>query len=170
MEKVNDFLNSIIWRHEKLLWHGTNIAVYAAILSGGMKIMPHSGGRVGKGLYFADMIGKSACYASKTEDNEAIFLLSEVALGKIHTINKDDPSLRKAPEGFESILATGRIMPHDAEDYVHESISDSGHHVIIPQGKIIKTGLKSSFQHNEFLVYDEGQVQLKYLVKVKYQS
>ena len=33
----------------KLLWHGTRTAVYAAILSGGMKIMPHSGGRVGKG-------------------------------------------------------------------------------------------------------------------------
>ena len=35
--------------HRKLLWHGTRTAVYAAILSGGMKIMPHSGGRVGKG-------------------------------------------------------------------------------------------------------------------------
>ena len=26
----------------KLLWHGTNVAVYAAIMQGGMKIMPHS--------------------------------------------------------------------------------------------------------------------------------
>lgn len=26
-----------------LLWHGTNVAVVAAILSGGLRIMPHSG-------------------------------------------------------------------------------------------------------------------------------
>jgi poly [ADP-ribose] polymerase len=30
--------------NRKLLWHGTNVAVVAAILKGGMRIMPHSGG------------------------------------------------------------------------------------------------------------------------------
>ena len=34
-----------------LLWHGTNIAVAAAICSSGMRIMPNSGGRVGQGIY-----------------------------------------------------------------------------------------------------------------------
>lgn len=29
--------------NHKLLWHGTNVAVVAAILSGGLRIMPHSG-------------------------------------------------------------------------------------------------------------------------------
>jgi hypothetical protein len=33
-----------------------------SILSGGLKIMPHAGGRVGRGLYFADMISKSEQY------------------------------------------------------------------------------------------------------------
>jgi hypothetical protein len=33
-----------------------------SILSGGLKIMPHAGGRVGRGLYFADMIAKSSQY------------------------------------------------------------------------------------------------------------
>jgi poly [ADP-ribose] polymerase len=36
-------------QNRKLLWHGTNIAVIVAILSNGLRIMPHSGGRVGKG-------------------------------------------------------------------------------------------------------------------------
>lgn len=37
--------------NRKLLWHGTNIAVVVAILKTGLRIMPHSGGRVGRGIY-----------------------------------------------------------------------------------------------------------------------
>ena len=46
----------------KLLWHGTNVAVVAAILKSGLRIMPHSGGRVGRGIYFASENSKSAGY------------------------------------------------------------------------------------------------------------
>lgn len=48
--------------NRKLLWHGTNIAVVAAILKAGLRIMPHSGGRVGRGLYLAAENSKSAAY------------------------------------------------------------------------------------------------------------
>ena len=48
--------------NRRLLWHGTNVAVVAAILKGGLRIMPHSGGRVGKGIYFASENSKSAGY------------------------------------------------------------------------------------------------------------
>lgn len=48
--------------HRRLLWHGTNVAVIAAILRNGLRIMPHSGGRVGRGIYFASENSKSACY------------------------------------------------------------------------------------------------------------
>ena len=41
-----------------LLWHGTNTAVVAAILKSGLRIMPHSGGRVGRGIYLADAQAK----------------------------------------------------------------------------------------------------------------
>jgi len=51
-------------KHRKLLWHGTNVAVVAAILKNGMRIMPHSGGRVGKGIYFASENAKSAGYGT----------------------------------------------------------------------------------------------------------
>lgn len=54
--------------HRKMLWHGTNIAVVPAILSTGLRIMPHSGGRVGRGLYFADVIAKSASYCGLHDD------------------------------------------------------------------------------------------------------
>ena len=49
-------------KERKLLWHGTNVAVVAAILKSGLRIMPHSGGRVGKGIYFASENEKSAGY------------------------------------------------------------------------------------------------------------
>jgi poly [ADP-ribose] polymerase len=48
--------------NRKLLWHGTNVAVVVAILKSGLRIMPHSGGRVGKGIYFASENGKSSGY------------------------------------------------------------------------------------------------------------
>jgi len=48
--------------NRRLLWHGTNVAVVAAILKSGLRIMPHSGGRVGKGIYFASENSKSAGY------------------------------------------------------------------------------------------------------------
>lgn len=48
--------------NRKLLWHGTNVAVVAAILKRGLRIMPHSGGRVGRGIYFASDFRKSYAY------------------------------------------------------------------------------------------------------------
>ena len=45
--------------NRRLLWHGTNIAVVAAILKSGLRIMPSAGGRVGRGIYLASEHSKS---------------------------------------------------------------------------------------------------------------
>ena len=103
-------------KERKLLWHGSKVAVFPSILSGGLKIMPHSGGRVGRGLYFADIVAKSASYCG-LHNNIGLILLNEVALGKSHEITKDDPSLTKAPKGFDSVLAKGFKQVDDSEDY-----------------------------------------------------
>lgn len=50
--------------NRRLLWHGTNIAVVAAILKAGLRIMPHVCGRVGRGLYLANEQSKSAAYVT----------------------------------------------------------------------------------------------------------
>ena len=50
--------------NRRLLWHGTNIAVVAAILKAGLRIMPHACGRVGRGLYLANQQSKSASYVT----------------------------------------------------------------------------------------------------------
>jgi len=153
--------------HRRLLWHGSKVAVFAAILSTGLKIMPHSGGRVGRGLYFADVLAKSASYCG-LHNNIGLLLLNEVALGKMHKIHQDDSSLMKAPKGFDSVLATGTIMPDATKEFSDTTLSNSGHPVIFPQGTIKNTSLTSSFYHNEYLVYDSQQVSMKYLLMIKW--
>lgn len=37
--------------------------------------------------------------------------LNEVALGKEYTITKDDYSLKKAPDGYDSVVARGKKEP-----------------------------------------------------------
>lgn len=64
--------------------------------------MPHSGGRVGKGIYFASENSKSAGYVRTTNDNIGFMFLNEVALGKEHHINRDDSSLTKGTSVLNS--------------------------------------------------------------------
>jgi len=101
--------------NRKLLWHGTNVAVCSAILKTGLRIMPHSGGRVGRGLYFASENNKSAGYVQTAKNNKGkdigIMFLNEVALGKENHIQKDDSSLKKPPNGYDSVVALGQREP-----------------------------------------------------------
>ncbi|AWP02879.1 putative poly [Scophthalmus maximus] len=155
----NDNLDN---RH--LLWHGTNIAVVAAILKSGLRIMPHSGGRVGCGIYFASENSKSAGYV-RTSKNTGVMFLSEVALGKEHTITKDNSSLKKAPAGFDSVVARGSVEPDPSKDI---SITLEGKKVSVPQGKPIPQPQfsDSNFRNSEYLIYKESQCRLRYLLEL----
>lgn len=128
-------------KNRRLLWHGTNVAVLVAILSSGLRIMPHSGGRVGKGVYFASENSKSAGYVGTTNSNVGFMFLNEVALGKEHSIWQDDSSLvrgtvllnrpqliRLAPAGFDSIVARGWTEPDPTKDVRSWSASSRVHH------------------------------------------
>jgi len=151
----------------KLLWHGTNVAVVVAILSTGLRIMPHSGGRVGKGIYFASENSKSAGYVGTTSDNVGFMFLNEVALGKQHFINKDDSSLRCPPKGFDSVVAKGWTEPDPSKDVI---LKLDGHDVVVPQGAPIKTEYNnnSSFSQSEYLIYKESQNMIRYLLKLQF--
>jgi poly [ADP-ribose] polymerase len=155
--------------YRKLLFHGSSVAVFPAILSGGIKIMPHSGGRVGRGNYSADMVDKSQGYCGK-HGKLGLILLNEVALGKVNRIYADNSRLVAAPEGHHSVLACGQIHPDPKLDYIDTTLSPSGHPVIIPQGtKANQPDAKnSSFLHNEYLVYDATQVHMRYLLRLEW--
>ena len=97
-------------QNRKLLWHGTNIAVVAPIITSGLRIMPHSGGRVGSGIYLASMQEKSAGY-TRGHGRKACMFLCETVLGKEFKVTSDGyhaSSLKKAPEGSDSVHAIGK--------------------------------------------------------------
>lgn len=153
--------------NRRLLWHGTNIAVVAAILKSGLRIMPHSGGRVGRGIYFASENCKSAGYV-RTSKNIGVMFLSEVALGKEKTITKDDCSLKKAPPGFDSVVARGSVEPDPSKDVF---ITLEGKKIAVPQGKAIDQPQfsNSHFGNSEYLIYKESQCRLRYLLELHMQ-
>ena len=151
-------------KERKLLWHGTNVAVVAAIVGSGLRIMPHSGGRVGRGIYLASENGKSVWYVGWSGTTGVMFL-AEAALGKEHTITCDNSSLRAAPKGHDCIVARGHTEPDPAHDIEWDF---EGKKVIVPQGKPIKSKFsKSSFTQSEYLVYKESQVRLRYILRVQ---
>ncbi|KAI0935474.1 hypothetical protein AcV5_003891 [Taiwanofungus camphoratus] len=67
-----------------LLWHGSRTTNFAGILKQGLRIAPPeapvTGYMFGKGVYFADMMSKSANYChAYLSDNTGVLLLCEVA-------------------------------------------------------------------------------------------
>jgi poly [ADP-ribose] polymerase len=150
--------------HRKLLWHGTNVAVIAPICKSGLRIMPHAGGRVGKGLYFASEQSKSAGYTGRSGRTGIMFLV-EAALGKEHHILHDNWRLKAPPSGKHSIVAKGRTEPDEKKNLLKKF---EGHDVIVPQGKPqkMKEFSKSSFWQSEYLVYKESQARIRYLLKL----
>lgn len=159
--------------NRKLLWHGTNVAVVAAILKAGLRIMPHSGGLVGRGIYFASEYAKSCWYAQphygvfENENNVAFLFLVEVALGKEKSITQCDSSLTKAPAGFDSVVARGSSEPDPKKN--KKTVLD-GKDVTVPVGKPVrqKEWSKSGFCKSEYLVYQESQARLRYMLKFSY--
>jgi poly [ADP-ribose] polymerase len=157
-------------KNRKLLWHGTNVAVVAAILNSGLRIMPHSGGRVGKGIYLADQHGKSGCYVGPANwkgKQHAIMFLAEAALGEEHHITQDNSSLKAAPKGYDCIIARGTTQPDPKAD---TTLKFDGKEVVVPQGKInqAKDVPSSSFDKSEYLIYKESQHRIRYAIKFEW--
>ncbi|XP_045712648.1 protein mono-ADP-ribosyltransferase PARP3-like [Phyllostomus hastatus] len=155
--------------NRRLLWHGTNVAVVAAILTSGLRIMPHSGGRVGKGIYFASENSKSAGYVTGMSCGDhriGYMFLGEVALGREHHVTTDQPSLKKPPPGFDSVIARGHTEPDPSQD---TELELDGQRVAVPQGQPTPCPefTCSSFSQSEYLIYQESQCRLRYLLELR---
>ncbi|XP_039259067.2 poly [ADP-ribose] polymerase 1-like [Styela clava] len=153
--------------NRRLLWHGSRVTNYAGILSQGLRIAPPeapvTGYMFGKGIYFADMVSKSANYCNCSHSNPTgLLLLAEVALGNMYEL-KDAMNVMKLPKGKHSVKGVGSTSP------------DSNHDLILEDGTVAHSGTgvdtnidRSSLLYNEYIVYDTAQVNLKYLVKTKF--
>ncbi|KAL0978326.1 hypothetical protein UPYG_G00169020 [Umbra pygmaea] len=164
--EAEHFIKNDNLENRRLLWHGTNVAVVAAILKSGLRIMPQSGGRVGRGIYFASENSKSAAYVHTSKDTGIMFL-NEVALGNEYTITVDDCSLVKAPKGYDSVVARGRVEPDPSMDIF---LTMDGKKVAVPQGTPIEQlqYRDSNFCNSEYLVYRENQCRIRYLLELKF--
>nr|XP_027228892.1 poly [ADP-ribose] polymerase 3-like [Penaeus vannamei] len=135
--------------------------------------MPHSGGRVGRGIYFASEHAKSSYYVGyhygtyEGESNVGFMFLVEVALGKENNIMQDDCSLTQAPKGYESVVARGKTEPDPKKN---KKLVFEGKDVIVPVGKPVpqKEWARSSFSQSEYLVYKESQARIRYLLKFSF--
>ncbi|GAB5372958.1 hypothetical protein AAMO2058_001708900 [Amorphochlora amoebiformis] len=167
--------------HEKLrrmlLWHGSNVANFAGILTQGLRVAPPeadvTGYCFGKGIYFADQLAKSIGYAGHGNERNKkgiqLVLLAEVAIGKCSESLEGDWRMEAAPEGYQSTWGLGSQQP----DPEHTRWFPNG--LGIPDGPIVqspKLPMKDGkpqeylFGRNEFIVYDESQVKLRYLFMI----
>jgi len=146
-----------------LLWHGSGIYNFLGILSEGLRIAPPSAPKTGylygKGIYFADMLAKSLPYCN----NSGLLILSEVALGQMHTVT--EPTYFDAPpQGHQSVMAIGCTAP----DFNTSVVLPNG--VRIPLNPPITTPPppdKYRAEYNEYIVYNNSQVRMRYLVQIK---
>jgi poly [ADP-ribose] polymerase 1 len=153
--------------NRQLLWHGSRLTNFVGILKNGLRIAPPeapvTGYMFGKGVYFADSVSKSAnyCFATK-ENNSGLMLLSEVALGDTYDLTRAQ-YITKLPDGKHSTKGVGKTYP----DPQMQKKAKSG--LIYPLGKLTTdVEVESSLLYNEFIVYDPAQINVKYLLKMKF--
>ncbi|XP_069354832.1 poly [ADP-ribose] polymerase [Maniola hyperantus] len=150
----------------KLLWHGSRVTNFAGILSQGLRIAPPeapvTGYMFGKGIYFADMVSKSANYcATDKKNNIGMLLLSEVALGDMKECCQAE-YVTKLPPGKHSVWGRGRTQPDPAQSRMLDG------DVQVPLGKPVTAPVSTSLLYNEFIVYDVAQVNVKYLIQMQF--
>ncbi|XP_077688251.1 poly [ADP-ribose] polymerase 2 isoform X3 [Eretmochelys imbricata] len=153
-----------------LLWHGSRLGNWVGILSQGLRVAPPeapvTGYMFGKGIYFADMSSKSAnyCFASRQRD-VGLLLLCEVALGECQELLEANAEARKLPPGKHSTKGLGKLAPAPANSVMLDGAA-------VPLGPAVETGVTNphgyTLNYNEFVVYDPGQVRMRYLLQVRF--
>ncbi|CAB9525008.1 polymerase 1 [Seminavis robusta] len=180
--EASRFVPSKSLGNRRLLWHGSRISNYSGILSQGLRIAPPeapvSGYRFGKGVYFADMLGKSANYCRTDGSAEMFVMACDVSLGSTFETPRD-MYMEKPQPGSHSTHALSDIIPNPS---MAMQMTDKGdkisacsngmsakHQVLVPLGKPIQNTNASqtlSCDVSEFIVYDQAQVQIRYLLRL----
>ncbi|KAF9485628.1 PARP-domain-containing protein [Pholiota conissans] len=159
-----------------LLWHGSRTTNFAGILKQGLRIAPPeapvSGYMFGKGVYFADMMSKSANYCySHLSGGTGLLLLCEVAAKPFHELIDSDYNADVACKKNNKLATKGigRTQPLDWKDagraLDHPELI--GCDVPAGPGKDVAHLHPGVYlQYNEYIVYDPSQIRLRYLLMV----
>uniref|UniRef100_UPI003AAC9FB8 protein mono-ADP-ribosyltransferase PARP4 n=1 Tax=Centroberyx gerrardi TaxID=166262 RepID=UPI003AAC9FB8 len=131
----------------KPLLHSSSPSSFVGILSRGL-LLPRMGvehhgiertdiGNLGSGIYFSDAMSTSLKYSRPgATDGSRLLLVCDVALGRCRDVQRKDPSLHQAPEGYHSVHGVRRTP-----------------------------NTHSEFEDDEYVVYSPDQVKLKYVVQ-----
>lgn len=136
-----------------------------SILTNGLKIAPpeapHTGYMFGKGIYFADVVTKSANYcATSRTNNTALMLMCQVALGNMQKLKTANHNIKNLPNSqWQSTGGVGMYWPME-----WRAIDGC----TAPFSNIETVKGLSSLLYNEYVVYDPAQVKIKYLFKMKF--
>ncbi|KAI0697472.1 PARP-domain-containing protein [Cytidiella melzeri] len=158
-----------------LLWHGSRTTNFAGILKQGLRIAPPeapvSGYMFGKGVYFADMMSKSAGYCySHLSDRTGLLLLCEVAAKPFHELRFSDYNADKGCKaaGKRVTKGVGRVQPIDWQDAGVALENDALKGVHMPKGPPSDMSQGNfALYYNEYIAYDVSQIRLRYLLMVK---
>lgn len=168
------FSRFIPYSNRRLLWHGTRVSNLASIIYRGLKvappIAPATGYMFGKGIYFADCASKAANFLLINKKpleavSSGFLLLCDVALGSMATLTKGNSSLTKPPDGKDSIFAAGRYQPDPSQIFKVPSGA------VVHCGKLREVKLDDpdpDLNFNEYVIYDEDQVKIEYIVEVNF--
>ncbi|KAF4318885.1 hypothetical protein G195_007808, partial [Phytophthora kernoviae 00238/432] len=167
-EEFKDVFQSV--NNHKLLWHGSRLSNVVGILSKGLRVAPaeapNNGYMFGKGIYFADSVSKSANYCWTTPQNpKGVLILAEVALGTSYQAQEAEDltyTTLKKTKGCDSTHGVGRLAAPEED---HETMEGG---VVVPVGEFMPGGGSGSLLYNEFIVYRQEQVKLRYLVTLDF--
>ena len=145
---------------DMLLWHGSRLTNFVGILSQGLRIAPPeapvTGYMFGKGIYFADMVSKSANYcAAYSSDNIGLLLLCRVAIGKPRDLFFADYNAGNLPSGRHSTKGVGKTAPG-------EKTKAKFRNMTVPIGPgVTASSNNTGLLYNEFIIYDITQAKIE---------
>lgn len=157
-------------KNHTLLFHGTSISNLIGILTNGLVVDPSrlginvniTGKMFGLGLYFANSCSKSIQYTNyHASDNLCCLFVTEVALGKMLSKSQSDSSITASTltKGYHSVWGRGE------SSFVEYDLYDD--HTQIPSGKLTKMNQKHSLLYDEFIVYKEEQINIRFAIILK---
>ena len=146
--------------NKHLLWHGTTVSNVYSILKHGFDINRAKQGLYGKGVYFADAVGKSQNYCRnlrniKNNFKGLVLLLCEVKLGRIGFPNDNDKKIKKSQ--CDSYVIKGRLRPKD-EAYFRDDFAAK----FYSQSHDINNDFEPIY--GEFVVFDTKRIKIRYVV------
>lgn len=165
MERYETQLN------RQMLWHGTPLKNIINILSKGLLVdppqYPNSSGIFGRGIYFADVVGKAAfCCRHTKKKRKGIVLLCDVSLGEIKEKKRGNKTV-VLEGGFHSVQGCGRNHPDGEETVNFKQDVKIPLRIIIIRNK--DRSSKDYWQPlNVYAIKNDNQVKIDYLLQINF--